>query len=338
MGKRKKIVLKFGGECNLNCSYCHCMRSHYEYNPDIIKWINDNGIEEVHMCGGEPFLYFDLMKEIIPQLTTVKEFHTTTNGTLLDDEKVDFCNKYNIITAVSIDGGDSKRDLSKLPNYDAVAKIGVNGVSSVFCHGNTDLERMITDARRIGKAYGMMCGISVTNVPAFVHQTEYSPNEETTREDAQSYAAQFGRLIEHGFLNYEPTGSIYSLHAAHAFIRHYINHDPYEVGCRCCNPKNVSLTIDGRFLLCPYGEKFIGDIYTGVDWGLVESYIPERCKGCKFRPICGCSCVANITENECYIFRVLYRHYKKILKKYHINEEELLNRPEWKRLLNESDS
>lgn len=329
MTKTKKVVLKFGGQCNLHCEYCHCLRTSYDYNPDIIKWMNDSETEDLHLCGGEPFLYFERMKEIIPQLTTVKRIHTTTNGTLLNNEMVDFCNKYHIITAVSYDGENSKRSPC-LPNYDAIGCIETNGVSQVFYHGNTNMDKTIMETRRLGKAHGMMAGDCLTNIPAFVHQTKNSPNEETTREDAKSYIQQYAQRMELGIMKYTPESNIFSLGAMHAFIRHFLNHHPYEKGCRCCNPRNVTVTLDGRFLLCPYGDTYIGDIYKGVDWNLVDSYIPNQCKECPFKEICGPACVANITDNECYIFRCLYRHYKKLLKKYNIDEEALLNRHEWK--------
>lgn len=328
MTKTKKVVLKFGGKCNLTCKHCHCLRTNYEFNPDIIDWINDRETEDLHMCGGEPFLYFDMMKKIIPQLTTIKRFHTTTNGTVLNDEMVDFCNKYGVIVAVSYDGPDSQRTPC-LPNYDAVGKIKVNGVSQVFYHGNTDMDKIIFETRKLGKAHGMLAGECVTNIPAFVHQTKDNPNSDTTKEDVDSYIKQYAKHLELGLMNYNPDGSIFSLGAAHAFIRHFINHKPYEVGCRCCNPRNITVTLDGRFLLCPYGDTYVGDIYKGVDWDLVESYIPDKCKTCPFKLLCGPSCIANVTDNECYIFRVLYRHYKKLLKKYNIDETALLNRPEW---------
>ena len=324
----KRIVLKFGGKCDLSCPRCHNTESQYTFNQDIIRWINKNGIQSVFLSGGEPFLYFNEMKSIIPKLTTVKSFCTTTNGTLLNNEMVDFCNKYNISVGVSYDGPNSQRD-GRLPNYEALNRINRNGVSQVVYHGNMDFNKVSIGTKRVGNTYNIQSFTGITNIPVFVHQTKNSPNEDTTREDAKSYIQQYARRLELGLMNYDPEGSIFSLGAAYAFIRHFINHKPYEVGCRCCNPNNITVTIDGRFLLCPYGDTYVGDIYKGVDWDLVESHIPDKCKTCPFKLLCGPSCIANITDNECYIFRVLYCHYKKLLKKYNIDETALLNRPEW---------
>ena len=36
-------------------------------------------------------------------------------------------------------------------------------------------------------------------------------------------------------------------------------------------------------LFCtPYGHIKIGDIYNGIDWNLVNSYKPERCKNANY--------------------------------------------------------
>ena len=323
MTKRKKIVLKLGGMCNLHCKNCHCMPLKFKYNPDIIDWINNNKIEVIHLGGGEPFLYFDLIQKIVPKLH-VKQINVTTNGTLLTDEMIKFCNKYNIRVAFSYDGQNSKRD-PVLPDYERIKKLKNIGTSSVFYHGNTNIRQMENDLHRLGEIYDIdSCKRTITFLPAFVHQTKNAPNSDTTKEDAKSYILQVGRLLEFGLMQYDKEQK-YSLGAAFNFIRHYLNHKPYTIGCRCCNPNNVSLAIDGRFILCPYGNDFVGDIYIGVNWAAVEAHIPDKCKKCALRQYCGTSCAAQITDNECYIFRCLYRHYKKLLKKYNIDENDILS-------------
>jgi sulfatase maturation enzyme AslB (radical SAM superfamily) len=328
LGRNKRIVLKLGGECNLSCPHCHDSKVSYEYNEDIIKWVNDNDIEEVFLGGGEPLIYFDKIKEIVPKLTSVKLFAMTTNGTLLNNEVADFCNQYNITVALSYDGVHSQR-AHCLPDYDALRRVKHNAVSQVCYHGNMDIEQILFDTRLIGKQHHIKGFQKDTNTPVFVHQTEVNPNEETTKEDAKEYILQYAKRLEVGLMNYKCDGNIYDMGFAYSFIRQYVKHEPYKDGCRCCNHDNVTLTLDGRFLLCPYGDTYVGDIYKGIDWDLVESYIPDKCKTCPFKLLCGPSCIANITDNECYIFRVLYRHYKKLLKKYNIDETALLNRPEW---------
>ncbi len=197
MTKHKKVVLKLGGQCNLQCPNCHCMPLQFTYNPDIIPWMNEQQIEVVHLGGGEPFLYFSLMKQIVPQLKTVQEINVTTNGTLFTDDMADFCNHYGIQVSLSYDGRKSKRD-PVLPNYAAVSRVERNGISCVYYHGNTDIDSLLQDIRALGKRHQLSCAQSVTIAPAFVHQTNYAPNTDTTRDDAKDYIQQMGRLMEQG--------------------------------------------------------------------------------------------------------------------------------------------
>ena len=94
-------------------------------------------------------------------------------------------------------------------------------------------------------------------------------------------------------------------------------------GVRCCNENKVSLAINGDFLLCPYDDIVVGNIYEGIDWDKVESYIPERCKNCPLWESCMNTCIANITENECYISKVLHKHFYKLMDKYGYTYEQL---------------
>lgn len=326
MTKLKKAVVKLGGECNLKCKNCHCMPMKYKYNSDIIQWISDNKIELIGLCGGEPFLFFDIIKEIVPRLNfdTIKRIQLTTNGTLVTQEIIDFCRQYNIFVAISYDGRYSKRD-GDPANLELISQLDGVGTSSVFYHDNTNIHQIIYDIKELAKKYDLSSKNSKTVTPMFVHQTQYSPNADTTKEDAKQYIQQICQRMEYSLMSYKQEDPVYGLGTVFWFIKHFLNHEPYTVGCKCCNPNNVSLAIDGRFLLCPYGDTFVGDIYNGVDWEKVDSYVPIKCKKCSLRSICGSACIAQITDNECYIFRCLYKHYKKLLKKYNIDEEKILN-------------
>ena len=329
--QKRRTVLKLGSNCNLKCKHCHCMPSHPVFNHDVVNYLIDNQFTDIYIGGGEPFLYFDLIKDIVNELPDFIKYYTVTNGTVLTQEIVDFCNEYKIEVGFSYDGDDGSRDGVGLIQYNLLNQIQKLTISSVISHDNTDIEQIIKNLRRDARNMGLDKYADVDYLyPAFLHQTTYSPNIGTTKDDARQYITQIGHSLQFGALDYIQHNETNNLYVLFYFVRHFCNHPLYQTGCRCCHPNNYAIRIDGKILLCPYGDKIVGDIYQGVDWNLVESYIPDRCKTCDLFPICGNTCVANITDNECYIFRCLYRHYKKLLKKYHIDEEELLNRPEWK--------
>ena len=98
--KIKTVTLCLTECCNLNCVYCYeHNKSNRHMDVDTAKRIihdelySEDSSEEItfEMFGGEPFLEFPTMKELLAYLTQNKwgkkySIFTTTNGTLLTDE------------------------------------------------------------------------------------------------------------------------------------------------------------------------------------------------------------------------------------------------------------
>lgn len=118
------IVLEVSEQCNLRCEYC-VFSGKYENRKHSNKKMNietaKKGLDFVFerskesesivvgFYGGEPLLEFDFIKEVIEyseQLFDGKEilFSFTTNGTLLDIEKVEYLKSYNVSILISLDG------------------------------------------------------------------------------------------------------------------------------------------------------------------------------------------------------------------------------------------
>ncbi len=109
--------------CNLRCMYCYCrggeqkakgrMKEATAYRA--LNWLLENSLESrelyVDFCGGEPFLAFPTMQKSVQYfqkkcLASGKKvhFHVTSNGTLLDEKKIDFISENEIAVRISIDG------------------------------------------------------------------------------------------------------------------------------------------------------------------------------------------------------------------------------------------
>ena len=120
-----KIVLQVTRACNMRCRYCgftsdsgfdrnhgsekmawntakkaiDFLRSHSELRDHV----------EVSFYGGEPFLNFELIRKAVEYSEKVFAgkklvFRVTTNGTVINDEIIDFVNKHNLFVCFSIDG------------------------------------------------------------------------------------------------------------------------------------------------------------------------------------------------------------------------------------------
>lgn len=94
--------------CNLNCEYCYVdlVSSEKQFDQKTItKRIELLKYDHIKFFGGEPLLkYWDIKKivELIGAKNKKTKFSIVTNGFLLNDEKLQFCDKYNIEIIISV--------------------------------------------------------------------------------------------------------------------------------------------------------------------------------------------------------------------------------------------
>lgn len=120
----KALCLHVAHDCNLACKYCFACEGEY-HGPrglmsfDVGKKALDYLIEhsgtrknlEVDFFGGEPSLNFEVVKQLVAygrekEKETGKNFRFTytTNGIILTDEIMEFCNKEMSNVVLSLDG------------------------------------------------------------------------------------------------------------------------------------------------------------------------------------------------------------------------------------------
>lgn len=324
--KQKTIVIRLGNSCNLKCFGCHCCNINFKYNPDIINYIKNNQVVNVFFSGGEPLLYFDIIKLIIQELKSTVSYKLVTNATLLTEEMVDFFNDNNVKVIVSYNGENSKRDNSLFVRYDLVGKIKNNDLAILLEQGKDILE-LTKEVKALRNAYNLAHADSWYFWFNAYHQTK-DGNIIISKDYFKLYCYYLGTKLELEFLDYAKTRKwgYYPL-IGNSFNK-WVRRNEYR-GLKCCHENNITLAINGDFLLCPYGDIKVGDIYTGIDWDLVESYIPERCKNCPQWESCHNTCIANITENECYIAKVMHKHFYKLMAKYNVTYDELEEKIRW---------
>lgn len=126
-------VLNLTDNCNLACVYCFVQQKPHYMTLDVAKkavdfivnnynikkqhgWLRDNEKKTITFFGGEPMLMYD--KIIVPLIKyiedtyNINEFHfdITTNGTLLNEERITFLSKYSIVPLLSIDGNKETQE------------------------------------------------------------------------------------------------------------------------------------------------------------------------------------------------------------------------------------
>ena len=121
----KALCLHVSHDCNLRCKYCFAetgdfgMGKRMTMDFDVAKKAIDFVIEksrgrrniEVDFFGGEPLMAWDTVKKTVAYARSLEEeknkkfrFTITTNGLMLDDEKIDYINENMDNCVLSLDG------------------------------------------------------------------------------------------------------------------------------------------------------------------------------------------------------------------------------------------
>lgn len=132
--KSRSVTIMLTNSCNLNCIYCYEVnKSKREINSNIAytiidkEMLLDDGYEciEFNLFGGEPFLRFDIIKDIYSYLRSKsynKEWKIgiITNGTVLNKEHKLWLSthKDRLIITLSIDGTKSMQDRNRNNSFD----------------------------------------------------------------------------------------------------------------------------------------------------------------------------------------------------------------------------
>ncbi len=130
----KSMCLNIAHDCNLRCRYCFASTGDFgkgrklmsfETGKHAIDFLLENSGDrttlEVDFFGGEPLMNFDVVKQVVNYARSCEaeygkkfRFTITTNGILLDDDKIDFINKEMSNVVLSIDGRKEINDYMRI--------------------------------------------------------------------------------------------------------------------------------------------------------------------------------------------------------------------------------
>ena len=129
-GVLKAICLHVAHNCNLACKYCFACKGEYDGPKGLMSFetgkraldflIEKSGTRknlEVDFFGGEPLLNWDVCKRLVEYGRSIEKEHNknfrftlTTNGVLVDDDVIEFCNKEMGNVVLSLDGRKETHD------------------------------------------------------------------------------------------------------------------------------------------------------------------------------------------------------------------------------------
>ena len=181
----KALCLHVAHTCNLNCSYCFASQGRYQGDRALMSFevgkramdflIENSGTRrnlEVDFFGGEPLMNFEMVKKLVAYCREQEKIHNknfrftmTTNGMLIDEDVIDFCNKECHNVVLSLDGRKEvhdrfRKDYAGHGSYDAIVpkfqefvrKRGDKGyyMRGTYTHFNTDFTNDIFHMADLG--------------------------------------------------------------------------------------------------------------------------------------------------------------------------------------------
>lgn len=322
----KAMCLNIAHDCQLRCKYCFASTGDfgkgrklmsYETGKHAIDFLLENSGDrpnlELDFFGGEPLMNFKVVKQIVEYARSREaeynkkfRFTITTNGLLLDDEKIEFINREMSNVVLSIDGRKEVNDYFRvLPNgqgcYDMILpkyKKLVEGrgdkeyyVRGTFTNKNLDFSNDVFALYDAG-----FDQISVE--PVVGESDEYALTEKDLPAVFKEYEVLANRLLEN-----EKKGKKFN------FFHFMLDLDqgPCAIkrlrGCGCGNDY-VAITPDGDIFPCHQfvgiDEYKMGNIDEGTfnqdmkkEFASAHVYSKPDCKKCWAKFYCSGGCNAN---------------------------------------------
>lgn len=136
----RALKIQMGLKCNYHCTYCNQTSrpraSHGNLDdarrflaqlPTWLVPVSDDGRGlTIEFWGGEPFIYWKTMRFLAEELHErypKAVFNVVTNGSVLDDEKIDWLDRMQFSVAISHDGPGQKPNRGEDP-FDSQGPVG----------------------------------------------------------------------------------------------------------------------------------------------------------------------------------------------------------------------
>ena len=326
-----KVYLYITNECNLACKYCFRNEFNRESNIenefslanvlvfiDLLKKRYENlKTIMIQFYGGEPLLKFNFIQEIVSRVTDYCENHRlkvnygiNTNGTLLDEKKIQFLTENNITTLVSLDGeaefhnnmrpfqnGEPSHSLI-IKNIKKHLKAPTNNHRALVV--NTTLSEDNMNILEMCKYYNLLGIKNVTYGPIL--------GSGLTDEYYQKIIAEYDKLFDEALLDID-NKTFHKKLDSHYF-RYVSNIKKLIKGAQlntypACGTgiRHFTLLPNGDVAICPVlsAEKdlILGNVNTVINWDKIDGLLNfssdkiDPCSKCWIRKFCGGGCFAS---------------------------------------------
>ena len=329
--KRKTVVkalcLHIAHDCNLACQYCFAEEGEYHGRRALMSFevgkkaldflIANSGNRrnlEVDFFGGEPLMNWEVVKQLVEYGRSKEKeynknfrFTMTTNGVLLNDEIMEYCNREMSNVVLSLDGRKEVNDKMRpfrggkgsfdliVPKFQKFAEMRGDRdyyVRGTFTRHNLDFSKDVTEFADLG-----FRSMSIEPVVAKPEE-EYAIRE----EDLPQIMEEYDRLAEE-YLKRKKEGRGFNFF-----------HFNIDLNQGPCVAKRLSGCGSGTEYLAvtPWGDLYpchqfvgqeeflLGNVDTGVtnerirdEFKLCNVYAKDKCRDCFARFYCSGGCAAN---------------------------------------------
>ena len=329
--KRKTVVkalcLHIAHDCNLACQYCFAEEGEYHGRRALMSFevgkkaldflIANSGNRrnlEVDFFGGEPLMNWEVVKQLVEYGRSKEKeynknfrFTMTTNGVLLNDEIMEYCNREMSNVVLSLDGRKEVNDKMRpfrggkgsfdliVPKFQKFAEMRGDRdyyVRGTFTRHNLDFSKDVMEFADLG-----FRSMSIEPVVAKPEE-EYAIRE----EDLPQIMEEYDRLAEE-YLKRKKEGRGFNFF-----------HFNIDLNQGPCVAKRLSGCGSGTEYLAvtPWGDLYpchqfvgqeeflLGNVDTGVtnerirdEFKLCNVYAKDKCRDCFARFYCSGGCAAN---------------------------------------------
>ena len=323
----KALCLHVAHTCNLNCSYCFASQGKYHGDRALMSFevgkqaldflVANSGTRtnlEVDFFGGEPLMNWDVVKQLVEYGRSIEKekhknfrFTVTTNGVLIDDDVIDFCNKEISNVVLSLDGRKEIHDRLRVDykgegSYDTIVPkfqkfVKARGdkgyyMRGTFTHANPDFTKDVFHMADLG--------FTELSMEPVVGKPE-DPSS-LTPEDIEIVKEQY-EILAKDMLRREQEGKPITFY-------HYM----LDLTSGPCIYKRISGCGSGTeyMAVTPWGDLYpchqfvgeddykLGNVWDGVqnkelreEFRSCNAYAREDCKDCWAKLYCSGGCAAN---------------------------------------------
>lgn len=345
-------------KCNFSCSYCYeRFNSNISLNKDKMIEIIDFIFQydkkhkiEISFLGGEPLLEKELIIESVNYIkekysNRITDYYITTNGSLIDDEFIDFMYKNKFQVRISFDGCKRAHVLNRhFLNNSFSYEYLLNNILKVNNNGINCTIRMTVSSNTLKYAYESI----VFLVNKGLKKISFIPdiNMKITEDLLEEFKTQIHKISNFYMYKLKFNDKFILDQIDGKFLQMFCD---YGTGFRMCNAgmSNFKIMPDGNIYPCAFvinNEKFnIGNIKETINMRKAKILILEQinrrylgqCIDCKISGFChGMKCGflnymktghLNIPSSSlCKMEKVMYKEVKRIIE-YILSDNNLIN-------------